>query len=326
MLTVADLPPVRGTYTAQAPLAPFTWMRVGGPAGVLFRPADEADLADFLKHKPAHIPHFVIGAASNLIIRDGGLPDTVVIKLAKGFGDLDAHGQTLTAGAAQLDLNVAKFAAKNGIGGLSFLAGVPGTIGGAVRMNAGARTTAANAHIAGGETADRLKHARVLDPNGTIHTLTPQDMGMSYRHNDLPDDWIITAAVFEGAAQGEGEGTSPPAPLATEDPATPAALMKEIEGVLAYRNDNQPTKARTCGSTFKNPDGQSAWKLVDAAGGRGLRRGDAEMSDFHCNFLLNLGHATAADLEDLGDDIRARVRAQSGIDLQWEVKRVGNRA
>ena len=305
MLKATDLPAVRGTYSEGAELAPFTWMRVGGPAGVLFRPADAEDLADFLKAKPAHIPHLVIGAASNMIIRDGGLPDTVVIKLGKGFRELEADDLTLTVGAAQLDLNTAKFAAKSGIGGLSFLAGVPGTIGGAVRMNAGARTTEANKHIAGGETADHLKFARVLDPQGTIHTLTPADMGMTYRHNDLAPDWIVLSATFEGYA------------------ADPDALAAEIEGVIAYRNEHQPTKARTCGSTFKNPDGHSAWRLVDAAGGRGLQRGQAEISDFHCNFLLNLGEATAADLEGLGDDIRARVKAQSGVELEWEVKRVG---
>ena len=305
MVKIADLPAVRGTYSEGAALAPFTWMRVGGPAGVLFRPADADDLAAFLAEKPAATPHMVIGAASNLIIRDGGLPDTVVIKLGKGFRELEADGLELRAGAAQLDLNVAKFAAKEGIGGLSFLAGVPGTIGGAVRMNAGARTTPANAHIAGGETADRLRFADVLDPQGTRHQLSPQDMGMTYRHNDLPTDWIVLSATFEGEA------------------ASPKALQQEVEGVLAYRAEHQPTKARTCGSTFKNPDGHSAWRLVDAAGGRGLRRGDAEMSDFHCNFLLNLGEATAEDLEGLGEDIRARVRAQSGIELEWEVKRVG---
>ena len=306
MLKAVDLPCVRGSYSEGATLAPFTWMRVGGPAGVLFRPADEADLATFLKHKPAHIPHLVIGAASNLIIRDGGLPDTVVIKLGKGFRTLEAEGLYLTAGAAQLDLNVAKFAAQSGIGGLSFLAGVPGTIGGAVRMNAGARTTEANQHIAGGETRDRLTHARVLDAKGQAHDLTPADMGMTYRHNDLPPDWIVVGATFEGYATQSKD------------------LLAEIEGILAYRSAHQPTKARTCGSTFKNPEGHSAWRLVEAAGGRGLQRGGAEMSDFHCNFLLNLGMATAADLEDLGEDIRARVKAQSGIELEWEVKRVGS--
>ena len=305
MVKIADLPPVRGSYSEAADLAPFTWMRVGGPAGVLFRPEDAKDLADFLKNKPTHIPHMVVGAASNMIIRDGGLPDTVVIKLGKGFRELEAEDQTLRAGAAQLDLNVAKFAAKSGIGGLSFLAGVPGTIGGAVRMNAGARTTEANKHIAGGETADYLTYATVLDPQGQLHELSPQDMGMTYRHNELPSDWIVLSATFDGYA------------------AEPEALEHEIKDVIAYRNEHQPTKARTCGSTFKNPDGHSAWRLVDAAGGRGLKRGDAEMSDFHCNFLLNLGEATAADLEGLGEDIRARVKADSGIDLEWEVKRVG---
>ena len=296
MINLADLPSVRGSYTQAADLAPFTWMGVGGPAGVLFRPEDAEDLVEFLKGKPAHIPHRVVGAASNLIIRDGGLPDTVVIKLGKGFRALNAQGLTLQAGAAQLDLNVAKLAAKAGIGGLSFLAGIPGTIGGAVRMNAGVRTS---------ETADQLKFATVLDPRGRVHNLTPQDMGLTYRHNDLPADWVVLSATFEGQA------------------AKTSVLEQDIADVMAYRNDHQPSKARTCGSTFKNPKGQSAWRLVDAAGGRGLKRGDAQMSNFHCNFLLNLGQATAAELEGLGEDIRARVKANSGIELEWEVERVG---
>ena len=305
MLRASDLPPVRGTYSEAAPLAPFTWMRVGGPAGVLYRPADGDDLADFLKNKPANIPHMVIGAASNLIIRDGGLPDTVVIKLGKGFRGLEAQGLKIRAGAGQLDLNVARFAARSGIRGLSFLAGVPGTIGGAVRMNAGAKITPANAHISGGETADCLVYADVLDAVGQHHRLSASDMGLSYRHNDLPPDWIVISALFEGTL------------------GDPETLDREIAAVLAYRNENQPTRARTCGSTFKNPQGHSAWRLIEAAGGRGLQRGGAEISAFHCNFLLNLGTATAGDLEGLGEDIRARVRAQSGIDLQWEVDRVG---
>ena len=307
MLAPNDLPPVRGSYAFGAALAPLTWMRVGGAAGALFRPADEADLQDFLKNKPSEIAYMVMGAASNLIVRDGGLPKTVVIKLGKGFRDLSAQGQRLTAGAAQLDLNVAKFAAKSGIGGLSFLAGVPGTIGGAVRMNAGARTTPANAHIAGGETADRLIEARVLDEQGQPHSLSAKQKGMSYRHNALPPTWIITQALFEGR------------------PAEPKDLEAEIKAVQDYRNAHQPTRLRTCGSTFKNPKGQSAWKLIDAAGGRGLCRGQAKMSEMHCNFLTNLGKATASDLEDLGEDIRERVAAQSGISLEWEVKRVGER-
>ena len=307
MLDPNDLPPVRGTLSFNRPLAAHTWMRVGGAAGALFRPADLDDLAQFLRQKPATIPHLVIGAASNLIVRDGGLPDTVVIKLGKGFRDLTTQGLRLRAGAAHLDLHVAKFAAKAGLGGLSFLAGVPGTIGGAVRMNAGAKTTAANAHIAGGETADRLINARVLDPQGQIHSLSPHDLGMSYRQSTLPPDWIVIDAEFQGVR------------------ADPAALDTEIAAVLAYRAAHQPTKARTCGSTFKNPDQATAWKLIEAAGGRGLRKGDAAISDFHCNFLLNLGAATAADLEDLGEDIRARVKAHSGLSLEWEVKRVGVR-
>ncbi len=307
MLEPRDLPPVRGTLSFDTALAAHTWMRVGGPAGALFRPADLDDLIQFLQHKPPKIPHLAIGSASNLIVRDGGLPDTIVIKLGRGFRDLAADGLKLRAGAAQLDINVARFAAKAGLGGLSFLAGVPGTIGGAVRMNAGAKATTANAHIAGGETADRLICARVLDPQGQIHSLSPHDLGMGYRQSDLPSDWIVVEAEFQGVQ------------------ADPTTLDAEIAAVLAYRAAHQPTKARTCGSTFKNPTQATAWKLIEAAGGRGLRKGDAAISDFHCNFLINLGHATAADLEDLGEDVRARVKAQSGLSLEWEVKRVGVR-
>lgn len=307
MIKESDLPSVKGTLSFQAPLAPFTWMRVGGPAGAVFRPRDENDLANFLKNKPDNIPYMVIGAASNLIIRDGGLPDTVVIQLGKAFRKLEADAVTISVGAGQLDLQVARFAAKNGIGGLSFLAGVPGTIGGAVRMNAGAKSSVSNAHIAGGETADRLISARVIDPKGKIHNLTPADMGMSYRHNSLPTDWIVTSAVFEGY------------------PENVAKVQSEISEVLKYREENQPTKARTCGSTFKNPQGISAWKLIDQAGGRGLKLGDAEISSFHCNFLLNLGGASASDLEDLGENIRSKVQQDSGVLLEWEVQRVGVR-
>ena len=308
MLSENDLPNVVGSLKFGVDLAPFTWMRVGGPAGALFRPASEDDLAHFLAAKPTHIPHLVVGAASNLIIRDGGLPDTVVIRLGKEFRHMDVKGQRLTVGAAQLDLHVAKFAAQWGLGGFSFFAGVPGTIGGGVRMNAGARTTSTNAHVAGGETADRLLHARVLDDRGRIHHLSPHDMGMAYRHSNLPPNWIVSAAEFEGYE------------------ANPQDLNAEIDAVLKYRAQNQPTKARTCGSTFKNPEGHSAWKLIEKVGGRGMRRGQAEMSALHCNFLLNLGQAKASDLEDLGEDIRTRVKNQSGIDLEWEVKRVGQKA
>ena len=289
------LPPVRGRLTANAPIGPQTWFRVGGPAEVLFRPADEADLADFLKALPTEIPVTVIGVASNLLVRDGGIPG-VTIRLGRGFVAVDCAGDRVRAGAGALDLNVALAAGEAGIAGLEFLSGVPGTIGGGLRMNAGAY---------GGEIKDVLVEAMAIDRSGTAHRVAAAELGLSYRHSDAPDDWIFTGAVLRGRPG---------------DPAEIAARMTEIK---AAREASQPIRARTGGSTFANPPGDSAWRLVDAAGCRGLKRGGAMVSEKHTNFLINTGDATAADLEGLGEEVRRRVHAQFGVTLHWEIRRIG---
>ena len=289
------LPPVRGRLTADAPLKGVTWFRVGGPAEVLFRPADLADLQAFLKALPAEVPVTVIGVASNLLVRDGGVPG-VVIRLGRDFAGIEVAGDAVTAGAAALDLNVAKVAASAGLAGLEFLCGVPGTIGGAVRMNAGAY---------GRETCDVLTEATFLDRAGDLHRLPTSALGYSYRHSSFPADWICISARLRGEA-GEAREI--------------AARMAEIQ---SQRSGSQPIRSRTGGSTFKNPEGAKAWQLIDAAGCRGLRVGDAMVSELHCNFLINLGEASARDLERLGEEVRARVKHQSGIDLEWEIKRIG---
>jgi UDP-N-acetylmuramate dehydrogenase len=289
------MPPVRGRLTADAPIGPMTWFRVGGPAEVLFRPADETDLADFLLALPADIPVTVIGVASNLLVRDGGIPG-VTIRLGRGFVDITTEGDTVRAGAGALDLNVAMTAAESGIGGLEFLSGVPGTIGGGLRMNAGAY---------GGEIKDVLVEAGAVDRQGKIHRVSAAELGLSYRHSDAPEDWIFTGAVLRGQ-RGESAEID--------------ARMAEIK---AAREASQPIRARTGGSTFANPPGDSAWRLVDAAGCRGLVRGGAMVSEKHTNFLINTGNATAADLEGLGEEVRRRVHAQFGIVLTWEIRRIG---
>jgi len=290
------LPPVRGRLSAAAPLAGVTWFRVGGPAEVMFRPADPEDLAAFLAGLPADVPVTVIGVASNLLVRDGGVPG-VVIRLGRGFAGIAAEGETVTAGAAALDLNVAKVACDAGLGGLEFLSGIPGTIGGALRMNAGAY---------GREIRDVLVSATAIDRQGRVHSFGLEDMGFTYRHCTLPPDLIFTGAVLRGTP-ADAEAT--------------AARMAEIQ---ARRSDSQPVRSRTGGSTFKNPPGgRRAWELIDAAGCRGLRIGDAQVSEMHCNFLLNLGNATAAELEALGEEVRRRVRETSGVTLDWEIKRIG---
>lgn len=293
------LPEVRGTYREYAPLAEFTWFRVGGPADVLYRPADTDDLAHFLQNKPADVPVTVVGVGSNLLVRDGGLPGVTIRLAGKGFGQITTDGQRLTAGAAALDAMVARKAADAGIGGFSFLFGVPGTIGGALRMNAGAH---------GGETKDHLIAATVVTDKGEVKRLTPEEIGHTYRHSAVPEGWIFTEAEFEGPA------------------AETAALKDELKHIQQTREETQPIKSRTGGSTFKNPPGQSAWKLVDAAGCRGLRVGDAQVSEMHCNFLLNLGDATAADIETLGETVRTRVKETSGTELEWEIRRIGRAA
>ena len=289
------LPPVRGRLTAGAPLAGVTWFRVGGPAEVMFRPADRDDLLEFLAAKPADVPVTVLGVASNVLIRDGGLPG-VVLRLGRGFADIAADGCDILCGAAALDLNVATAAKIAGIAGLEFLSGVPGTIGGAVRMNAGAY---------GRETKDALVWAEAAGPTGQVHRLSNAELKFEYRRSALPEDWICLGARLAGTPG---------------DPNEIGARMKEIQG---QRTDSQPIRSRTGGSTFKNPPGSKAWQLIEAAGCRGLTLGGAMVSDKHCNFLINTGTATAADLEDLGEEVRRRVKETSGIELEWEIKRLG---
>ena len=289
------LPAVRGRLRERAPLADVTWFRVGGPAEVLFRPADRDDLIDFLKGRPTDVPVTVLGVASNLLVRDGGLPG-VAIRLLRGFVEIEPDGPELVAGAGALDLNVARTAQQAGIGGLEFLAGVPGTIGGGLRMNAGAY---------GREIKDVLVWAEAVHLDGTLRRFTVDELGYAYRESALPEDWIFLRARLRGAADD------------------PAAIAARIDEVQTQRAGSQPIKTRTGGSTFMNPPGEKAWQLIDQAGCRGLTVGGAQVSEKHTNFLINTGTATAADLEALGEEVRRRVRATSGVELQWEIRRIG---
>ena len=292
---IERLPTVRGEYRADAPVAQLTWFRVGGPAEVLFRPADEADLVDFLSGLPGDVPVTVLGVGSNTLIRDGGVPG-VVIRLGKGFADARVDGDRVIAGAGALDVTVAATAQRAGLTGLEFLSGIPGTVGGALRMNAGAY---------GSEIRDVLVSARAVDPLGHARTLAADEMALGYRHCGVPEDWIFTSAVLR-ARPG--------------DPATIAQAMADIRDA---REETQPRRVRTGGSTFANHEGRRAWQLIDAAGCRGLRIGGAQVSEKHCNFLLNTGDATAADIEALGEEVRRRVLATSGVELRWEIRQVG---
>ncbi len=297
---IERLPPVRGRLTENAPLAGITWFRVGGPAEVMFRPADRDDLIAFLTNKPADVPVTVIGVGSNLLVRDGGVPG-VVIRLGRGFADVAIDGTTVRAGAATLDLNVALSARDAGVAGLEFLSGIPGTIGGALRMNGGAY---------GKEMKDVTVSAEALDPTGRLHRLSLAELGFSYRHSGVAEDWIFLSAELAGARDA---------------PAAIAARMQEIQ---TKREDTQPIRTRTGGSTFANPKqpeakGRRAWELIDGAGCRGLVRGGAMVSEKHCNFLINTGNATAADLEGLGEEVRRRVFEQFGVTLEWEIRRIG---
>ncbi len=293
----ALMPDLRGRIAANAPLAPITWFRVGGPAQILFTPADEEDLAYFLKRLPAEIPVTLIGLGSNMIVRDGGVPGVVIRLAGRAFGEVEIlEGHRLRAGAATPDMKVARAAAEAGIDGLAFYRGIPGSIGGALRMNAGAH---------GGETTDVLVEARGVDRQGNIRTFTHADMGFSYRHSTAPDDVIFTSALFQGR------------------PGKPEDIIAEMDRITAAREATQPIREKTGGSTFKNPKPQSAWKVIDAAGCRGLRMGGAQVSEMHCNFLINTGDATAADIENLGEEVRRRVKDHSGVDLHWEIKRIG---
>ncbi len=305
----APMPTPRGRLTAQRPLADLTWLRVGGPADWLFQPADEADLAEFLAALDPAIAVFPMGVGSNLIVRDGGLR-AVVIRLGRGFNAIEATGTRVTAGAAALDAHVAKRAADAGVD-LTFLRTIPGAIGGALRMNAGCY---------GSYTADVFVSARAVTRTGEIVTLTASDLNFRYRQTDLPEGWVLIEATFEGP-QGD-----------------PGALAARMEAQLKKRDETQPTKDRTAGSTFRNPAGFSstgdaadthelkAWKVIDDAGMRGAQRGGAQMSPKHPNFLVNIGGATAADLEGLGECVRKKVFQTSAIELEWEIMRVGDPA
>jgi len=293
----SSLPKLRGRLLANQPLAELTWFRVGGPAQALFMPEDEDDLAYLLAGLPREIPVTVIGLGSNLIVRDGGVAG-IVIRLGRGFNQIECEeGNRVRAGTAVPDQRVARATLDAGIAGLAFLRGIPGAIGGALRMNGGAY---------GRETRDILVEARGVDRAGNIHVYSNPEMGFGYRHCDVPEDVVFTAALFQG------------------EPGDPAIIAAEMDKITQAREATQPVKSRTGGSTFKNPEGHKAWQLIDAAGARGLVVGDAQVSELHCNFLINRGNATAADIEALGEEVRRRVREQNGIELQWEIKRIGN--
>ena len=291
------LPPVRGRISFDAPMAPFTWFRVGGNAEALFRPADLDDLIAVLEALPPQVPVTVVGVGSNLLVRDGGVPG-LVIRLAGPFAAIDVSGDTITAGAGALDLTVARTAEDAGLAGLEFLSGVPGTIGGALRMNAGAF---------GGEMKDVTVSAQALDPAGNLQILGPVELGFRYRRCAVPEGWIFLSCSLKG------------------HPGHHADIAARMAEIAKAREEAQPVKVRTGGSTFANPEGHSAWKLIDAAGCRGLVKGGAQVSEKHCNFLLNTGAATAADIEDLGEEVRRRVLETSGVELHWEIRRIGVR-
>ena len=291
----ARMPNLRGRLLANQPLAELTWFRVGGPAQVLFMPEDENDLAYFLQNLPAEIPVMVVGLGSNMIVRDGGAPG-VVVRLGRGFNEIVVEGTRIRAGTAIPDVKVARAAQEHGIAGLAFLRGIPGGIGGALRMNGGAY---------GSETKDALVEARGVDRQGHVRVYSNADMHYTYRHCGVADDVIFTQALFEGR---DGDR---------------AAIAAEMEKITESREATQPIKSRTGGSTFKNPPGNKAWQLIDAAGCRGLVVGDAQVSELHCNFLINRGQATAKDIETLGETVRKRVKESSGVTLDWEIKRIG---
>ena len=296
---IERLPAVRGELVANVSMAPLTWFRVGGPAEVLFRPADFDDLATFLAGTPADIPVMVVGVGSNLLVRDGGVPG-VVIRLGKAFMQVEAlEGNRVRAGAAALDVAVARVAQEAGIAGLEFYRGIPGSIGGALRMNGGAYER---------ETKDVLVEVVAYDRQGRRHVLSNADLHYTYRHCGASEDLIFVEALFQGQSGDRDE------------------ILKRMNEITARREETQPIRTRTGGSTFKNPPGHKSWQLIDTSGSRGLRRGGAQVSELHCNFLINTGDASAADLEDLGEEVRARVKSQSGVTLEWEIKRIGERA
>lgn len=292
---IDQLPKVRGTLTADIPIARLTWFRVGGNAEILFEPADQEDLQAFLQALPQEIDVTVLGGASNLIIRDGGIAG-VTIKLGRPFSKIDIDRTTVIAGTAAMDITVSRKARDCGVGGLEFLSGIPGSIGGAVRMNAGAYEA---------EIKDVLLTATAIDRRGQLQTVNASDLGFTYRHSEAPEDWIFISATLQGI-QEKSE-----------------AIAARMDEIALARESSQPLRERTGGSTFKNPKGQKAWQLIDSAGCRGMQRGGAQVSNTHCNFLINTGSATAADLEGLGEEVRRRVKNETGIQLEWEIKRVG---
>ncbi|MGB6398173.1 MAG: UDP-N-acetylmuramate dehydrogenase [Bradyrhizobium sp.] len=292
----AAMPHLRGRLLANQPLAELTWFRVGGPAQVFFTPADEDDLAYFLAHLSGELPVYVVGVGSNLIVRDGGMPGVVIRLSPRAFGDTSAEADVVSAGAAALDKRVAETAAAANISGMEFLFGIPGTIGGALRMNAGAN---------GAETKDVLIEATGIGRDGKKHKFSNADMKFVYRNSGVDASVIFTSARFRGAS------------------ARPQAIRKRMDEVQSHRETAQPIREKTGGSTFKNPPDNSAWKLIDAAGCRGLKLGGAQVSEMHCNFLINTGNATGHDIEALGETVRARVRENSGTELHWEIKRIG---
>src|ERR1700759_5327336 len=292
----AAMPQLRGRLLANQSLAELTWFRVGGPAQVLFTPVDENDLAYFLKHLPKELPVYVVGVGSNLIVRDGGIPGVVIRLSPRAFGETSVDGDVVTAGTAALDKRVAETAAAANLAGLEFFFGIPGTIGGALRMNAGAN---------GAETKDVLVEATGIGRDGTKHRFSNAEMKFVYRNSGVDPSIIFTSARFRGRI------------------AAPQEMRARMAEVQTHREPAQPIREKTGGSTFKNPPGTSAWKLIDAAGCRGLRIGGAQVSEMHCNFLINTGDATAGDIETLGETVRARVKDNSGIELEWEIKRIG---
>ena len=292
----AAMPELRGRLLANQSLAELTWFRVGGPAQVLFTPSDQDDLGYFLAHLPDEIPVYVVGVGSNLIVRDGGMPGVVIRLGPRGFGETSADGDIVSAGTAALDKRVAETAAAANISGLEFFFGIPGTIGGALRMNAGAN---------GSETKDVLIEASGIGRDGKKHVFDNAGMKFIYRHSGVDPSIVFTAARFRGLM------------------AAPEAIRARMNEVQNHRETAQPIREKTGGSTFQNPAGESAWKLIDAAGCRGLRVGGAQVSELHCNFLINTGSATGHDIEALGETVRARVKENSGIELHWEIKRIG---
>ncbi|MEM9468938.1 MAG: UDP-N-acetylmuramate dehydrogenase [Pseudomonadota bacterium] len=305
-LQQSDLPAVRGRYSENAALGEKGWFQCGGVAEILFKPADLEDLQEFLKNCPAHIAIHIFGGLSNAIIRDGGLPG-VTVRLGRDFSKIEIDGESVTAGALALDTNVAQKSAAAGLGGLEFFSGIPGTIGGAVKMNAGCYSS---------ETKDVLMEVQILKRSGELKTFTPEELEMTYRHTNVASDDIVISATFKGIQE------------------KPETVQKHIEEIKKRREESQPIRDKTGGSTFANPfpedlikaglpEDTKVWQLIDQAGGRGLQIGGAQMSEKHCNFMINTGSARAADLEDLGEEIRARVLDKHGITLRWEIERVG---